>query len=292
MKRCLGCERRFDKQDWRCPACGFAPDIVAGVPAFAAGLPAHDIGYDASRFEVMAEAEREHFWFRSRTKLIVWALRRHFPRAQSLLEIGCGTGNVLAALAREAEAPRLVGSEAHALGLAFAARRAPGAELLQMDARRIPYRDEFDVVGAFDVIEHIDQDEHVLREMFAACRPGGGIIVTVPQHPWLWSCRDEFARHRRRYSRADLLRKLAAAGFGRAWTTSFVTLLLPLMVLSRLRQTTPEHFDASSELRIGPMANGVLVAVMALERRLIGAGLRFSAGGSLLAIAHRPATGA
>ncbi len=288
MKRCLKCERRFEAQVWRCPACGFAPDAVLGFTAFAGELPAQDIGYDAARFEVVAEAEQEHFWFRSRTKLIVWALRRHFPRAQSLLEVGCGTGNVLAALAGEAEAPRLVGSEAHATGLAFAARRAPGAELLQMDARRIPYRDEFDVVGAFDVIEHIEEDERVLREMFAACRPGGGIIVTVPQHPWLWSYRDEFARHRRRYHRADLLRKLASAGFGRAWTTSFVTLLLPLMVLSRLRQRTPAHFDASSDLRIGPMANGVLGAVMALERRLIDAGFSLPAGGSLLAIAYKP----
>lgn len=292
MKRCLKCERRFEAQGWRCPACGFAPDDVLGFTAFAGGLAAQDIGYDPSRFELLRELESGHFWFRSRARLIVWALRKHFPGAQSLLEIGCGAGNVLASIAGEAEAPRLVGSEAHAAGLAFAARRAPQAELLQMDARRIPYRDEFDVVGAFDVIEHIDEDEQVLREMFAACRPGGGIIVTVPQHRWLWSYRDEFARHRRRYSRADLLRKFAAAGFGRAWSTSFVTLLLPLMALSRLRQRTPEHFDASSELRIGPMANGVLGAVMALERRLIGAGLRFAAGGSLLAIARRPATGA
>lgn len=291
MKRCLRCERQFDTQDWRCPACGFAPDIVAGLPAFATGLPAHDIGFDASRFEAIAEAENEHFWFRSRTKLIVWTLRRHFPRAQSLLEIGCGTGNVLAAIAGEAEPPRLVGSEPHATGLAFAARRAPGAELLQMDARRIPYRDEFDVVGAFDVIEHIEEDEHVLREMFAACRPGGGIIVTVPQHPWLWSYRDEFAHHRRRYRRRDLLRKLAAAGFERAWATAFVTLLLPLMALSRLRQKTPQDFDASRELQVGRATNRAFGTVMAFERRLIAAGLSLPVGGSLLAVAHKPARG-
>lgn len=288
MKRCLACERRFDGQGWRCPACGFEPQPLLGFPAFAADLPTHDIGFDASRFEVLAGVERTHFWFESRSRLIVWALRRHFPRARSLLEIGCGTGNVLAAIAEGTALARLAGSEAHAAGLAFAARRAPAAQLMQMDARHIPFRDEFDVVGAFDVIEHIAEDEQVLREMYAACRPGGGILVTVPQHQWLWSHRDAYAGHRRRYRRAGLLRRIAAAGFERAWSTSFVTLLLPLMALSRLRQRTPQGFDASRELEVGHLANHLFGAAMALERGCIAAGVSLPAGGSLLAVAHKP----
>jgi SAM-dependent methyltransferase len=259
VKRCLRCEARFDAPGWRCPACGLEPEAVQ----------AGDIRYDASRFEVLARLEREHFWFSARTRLIVWALRRHFPHAQSLLEIGCGTGNVLGAIGEAAPALRLAGSEAHASALAFAHRRAPRATLLQMDARRIPYRDEFDVVAAFDVIEHIEDDERVLGEMYGCCRPGGGAIITVPQHPWLWSYRDEFAGHVRRYRRADLLR------------------MLPLMALSRLRQKTPQRFDASSELRVGRTVNRVLGAVMALERRLIEAGVTLRAGGSLLVVAHK-----
>jgi SAM-dependent methyltransferase len=277
VKRCLRCEARYDAPGWRCPGCGFEPEAVQAA----------DIRYDASRFEVLAGLEREHFWFTARSRLIVWALRKHFPHAQSLLEIGCGTGNVLGAIAEAAPALRLAGSEAHASALAFARRRAPGAALLQMDARRIPYRDEFDVVGAFDVIEHIEDDERVLGEMYACCRAGGGAIITVPQHPWLWSYRDEFARHVRRYRRADLLRKLRAAGFERIWAGSFVTALLPLMALSRLRQKTPQRFDASSELRVSPALNRVLGALMGLERRLIEAGLTLPAGGSLLVIAHK-----
>jgi len=241
------------------------------------------IGFDPARFEALAAVEREHFWFTSRARLIVWALRRHFPRARSLLEVGCGTGNVLACVTEIASLSRVVGAEALAEGLAFAARRAPGAELLQTDARRLPFRGEFDVVAAFDVIEHIEEDERVLAEMHAACRPGGGIMLTVPQHTWLWSRRDEFAGHRRRYARAELLRKLAAAGFVRPWATSFMALLLPLLALSRRRRT----FKPSGELELGPAANRLLGAVMALERGLITAGVSFPAGGSLLAVAHK-----
>jgi len=287
MKRCLRCERRFDLPGWRCPACGFAPGTILGLPAFAVGLAAGDIGYDAWRFELLDGLENEHFWFRSRSRLIVWALRRHFPRAQSLLEIGCGTGSVLASIAEAAAVPRLAGSEAHAAALAFAARRAAGAELLQMDARRIPYREEFDVVGAFDVIEHIEDDAQVLREMFATCRRGGGVMVSVPQHPWLWSGRDVAARHRRRYTRSELLGKLAAAGFARPWTTSFVTLLLPLLYASR-RARPGAAAPASAELQVAPALNAVLGAILDVERALIRLGVRWPMGGSLLAVAHKP----
>jgi SAM-dependent methyltransferase len=288
VKRCLRCDCRFDGLDWRCPTCAFAPEIVSGLPCFAPELAPEHIGFDASRYEVLAGVEAHHFWFRSRAELIVWALHRHFPHAQSLLEIGCGTGQVLGAIARAGSPSRLVGSEAHAAGLAFAARRAPTAELLQMDARRIPFRDEFDVIGAFDVIEHVGEDEQVLREMFAACRLGGGIVVTVPQHEWLWSYRDEFAGHQRRYRREGLLAKIAAAGFDRPWTTSFVTLLLPMMALSRAKQKAPEGFAASGELQVGRVMNRILGTVMNVERRLIAAGVSLPVGGSLLAIARKP----
>lgn len=287
MKHCLDCHASFQSADWPCPVCGFAPGVIGGFPAFAPALASAEIGYDASRFEALDRLESGHFWFQSRARLIAWALRRHFPRAQSLLEIGCGTGNVLASIAEAAPGLRLAGSDAHASALPFAQRRVAAAVLLQMDARSIPWREEFDVVGAFDVIEHIEDDDRVLREMYASCRPGGGIIVTVPQHAWLWSYRDEFANHVRRYRRPDLLRKIRSAGFERTWATSFVTGLLPLMALSRLRQRTRESFRPSSELQLPRLHNRVLGAVMALERWLIAIGLRLPAGGSLLAVARK-----
>ena len=124
--------------------------------------------------------------------------------------------------------------------------------------------------------------------MFAACRPGGGIVLTVPQHEWLWSYRDVYAKHQRRYRRKDLLAKIAGAGFERTWTTSFVTLLLPTMAASRAGQRLPEGFDPARELRVSRVANRVLGAVMAAERRMIAAGLSLPVGGSLLAVAHKP----
>ena len=106
---------------------------------------------------------------------------------------------------------RLAGSEIFADGLAIAKARVPKVELYQMDARHISFEGEFDVVGAFDVLEHVIEDENVLVQMFNAVRPGGGLLVTVPQHPFLWSASDQHAMHQRRYNRAELRTKVESA---------------------------------------------------------------------------------
>jgi SAM-dependent methyltransferase len=179
----------------------------------------------------------------------------------------------------------LAGSELFPEGLPFARRRAPGAELFQMDARAIPFAAEFDVAGAFDVLEHVEEDERVLAELHRSVRPGGGIVLTVPQHPWLWSAMDDLAQHQRRYTRRGLVARVRRAGFVVERATSFVSALLPLMVLARLRRRRVA--DPMAELRIAPALNRAFRAVLDAERALIGRGLSLPAGGSLLVVARR-----
>jgi SAM-dependent methyltransferase len=159
-----------------------------------------------------------------------------------------------------------------------------------MDATRIPYREAFDVIGAFDVIEHIEDDAGVLAQMHLALRPGGGILLTVPQHMWLWSAQDDVAHHVRRYTRAELVRKVEAAGFRVAWTSSFVSLLLPAMALSRLGKrgdAAPTDEDIYSEFRIPRWLNATLLAAMRVEHALMKLGIRFPIGGSRILAAYK-----
>jgi len=238
-------------------------------------------------FAELAQVESRNFWFRARNRLIVWALGRHFPAARSFLEIGCGTGFVLAGIAAARPELALAASDVHSEGLAFAARRVPGARFFQADARRLDFHGEFDVVGAFDVLEHVTEDEEVLRAMRRALRPGGGVLITVPQHPALWSVQDEHAGHRRRYTRAELAAKLGRAGFAHIRATSFVSLLLPVMALARVRKRrTADPFE---ELRIAGIANLLLERVLDVERGLIRLGVSFPFGGSLLVAARKAA---
>jgi SAM-dependent methyltransferase len=288
MKYCLSCRSSFTGNDWVCPNCHFSVQAVQGHLAFAPEMAAATTGFQPRYFRELADTEAKNFWFRARNQLIIWALRRYFPDAKNFLEIGCGTGFVLSGLAKAMPSVRLSGSEIFSEGLGFAAGRLSGVELFQMDARHIPFQGEFDVIGAFDVLEHIEEDEEVLAQMHQATVRKGGIVVTVPQHMFLWSQQDAHACHVRRYAAADLRKKVERAGFVVERTTSFVSLLLPLMYLARRRRRKPtDEFDPMSELRIRSFANGVLEKVLGIERLLIRLGGSFPMGGSLLLIARK-----
>jgi hypothetical protein len=144
------------------------------------------------------------------------------------------------------------------------------------------------VVAALDVLEHVEHDEQVLAEATRALRPGGGLLVTVPQHPWLWSAADTFARHERRYRRADLVGKIEHAGLRVVRATSFVSFVLPLMMLSRLRGARADAtYKFEREFTLPRALDRTLEAVLALERELIKRGVSFRAGGSLLVVAAK-----
>lgn len=288
MKRCLSCNFRFDAKSWRCPDCAWEPATIDGHPLFAPAIAEENTGFSATYFASLAGREPGYFWFESRNELICWALAKYFPSMRNILEIGCGTGFVLTGIRKRFPDVRLFASEALQDGLLFAAKRLPRAELFQMDARNIPFVAEFDVIGAFDVLEHIEEDSTVLEQMYAAVKPGGGIVLTVPQHPALWSGIDEYSYHKRRYTREELTRKVRQAGFRTVRVTSFVTILLPAMVATRYRRRRyTEDFDLDMEFRISPRVNATLMGTLSVERRLIQMGISFPVGGSLLLIAQR-----
>lgn len=288
MKRCLTCSTVHAGETWLCPSCGASPGSTGGIPEFAPELAHENDGFPPEAYARLASLEAANFWFRARNRLILWALSRHFPRLLRYLEIGCGTGYVLAGVEQTYPEAALTGSDLFASGLGFAASRVKRAELLQMDSRRIPYTEEFDVIGAFDVLEHIEEDEAVLEQMKRALRPGGGIILTVPQHPWLWSVQDDYACHVRRYRVGELLDKVQRAGFRVEYETSFVSLLLPAMLASRMgRRRSAKTNDPLAELRLAAPINGIFDAAMRIEHGFIRLGLRFPIGGSRLLIARK-----
>lgn len=233
-------------------------------------------------------SEERLFWFRSRRALIAQMLRRYFPTVQRGCELGCGTGYVLAGLRQAAPDVHWVGGDMHIEGLQAARTRVPGVPLVQMDVERPPFRAVFDVVCLFDVLEHVADDDAVLRAAHGLVRPGGGLIVTVPQHAWLWSAVDEFSLHHRRYSRRGLRTVVQRAGFRLLRVTSFTSFLLPALTLTRVcARALDESFDPFAEHRISDGVNSALFRVMEGERALIERGVNFPAGGSLLMVAER-----
>lgn len=288
MKLCLACSAQHGADVWRCPACGATPAIVDGYPAYAPELAHVNAGFNPEVFEELARLEADHFWFRARNRLIIWALNTYFTNAKSFLEVGCGTGFVLSGVARARPDLAVYGSEIYARALPIAAQRAPRATLFQMDARVLPFAEEFDVIGAFDVLEHIEEDEEVLHQIYRGTRTGGGIVLTVPQHPFLWSAADENAHHVRRYVAKELVQKVQRAGFEVLMNTSFVSTLAPLMIATRLLgRGWRSSQDALAELRIRGVLNRVLEYILDTECGMIRAGVRLPIGGSLMLVARK-----
>jgi len=288
MRICPQCCQGPLSENWQCPSCQYQPRREEGLVLFAPDLMKEHEGFPPERYPVLARFESGNFWFRSRNKLILWILKRRFRQMKTFLEIGCGTGFVLSGVHSAFPEVSLSASEIDSAGLPFVRQKVESADLFQMDARRIPFREEFDVIGAFDVIEHIEEDEEVLSQIYNACKPGGGVIITVPQHPSLWSEVDVFSRHQRRYTKNELVGKIRRAGFEIVDTTSFVSLLLPLMLFSRLKpQSKKEDFDPIRELSLPRFFSRILEGIMDFERILIKAGLRFPAGGSLLCVGKK-----
>lgn len=289
MKRCLSCNAFYDSTLANCSICGFKPLLVDGFYSYAPDLIHGGGGFKSDYFSDLASLEDANFWFRSRNQLILWALEEYCQDFKSFLEIGCGTGYVLSGVSKTFPYSTLHGSEIFIAGLGYAAARLPSVNLMQMDARDIPFQEEFDVIGAFDVIEHIEEDECVLAQVHAALKPHGFMLLTVPQHAWLWSHVDEHACHVRRYSISDLSHKIKIAGFQIIRSTSFVTTLLPAMIISRLLQkrTSERQFDETAELKITPWLNSFFFNLLSAELILIKKGLSFPVGGSRLVVARK-----
>ena len=289
MKRCLSCGESFAASDWGCPGCGFAPAARDGFPVFAPHLADHNSLFDAKSFGGLAAAEESSFWFPPRNRLIAWALKKYFPEARSFLEVGCGTGIALAGIAASNPNLTLTGVEVFLDGLAHARERlGPRAELMQADALHLPFREAFDVVGTFDVVEHIEDDVGALAEMNRALRPGGGLLVIVPQHMWLWSRVDDLAGHRRRYVPAGLARAVEAAGFRMIRLMSFGALTLPLQWVSR-RIIKPKGETLAETLEIDlptPLTAG-LRALLEIDMWTVRHGVDWPFGASLFAVARK-----
>lgn len=229
------------------------------------------------------EEDRQHWWFRGRLRVLRATLGATLPRRSlKLLELGCGTGNVLRALRDFGEAVGMEPDER-----LIAAARADG-----LDVRRGTIPDDLvvpegwaDVVLLLDVLEHLDDEGGALATARRALAAGGTLVVTVPAFDWLWSAHDRALGHRRRYTAGRLRRVVEGAGFRVARVTYFSTLLFPAFALVRClkRGRGPEAHD----LRRAPVGlNRLLEGCFALERHLVPP-VRLPFGSSLLLIAQR-----
>jgi len=249
------------------------------------------ISYPNTMHQLYSSLSSRHWWFLSRCKLIQFVLSQtHLVNQHNIsyLEVGCGTGMVLDYVQKSNPNWLCLGLEGQAEAIKIAEISYPSIKIKQQDLNHFAVIESYDCIGCFDVIEHITHDLPVLESLRFSLKPGGCLILTVPQHPWLWSNADVFAGHKRRYTRQNLLSQLNKAGFHVDYVSSFVCLLVPLMALQRLFRTRyRSQYDPIAELTPHHLLNKLLIYIMNAERFLMKLKLSFPIGGSLVVRASK-----
>jgi SAM-dependent methyltransferase len=242
--------------------------------------------------------EQEYWWHVGKREIVYGLLQRYLRgrngrRARRALDLGCGTGHNLDHLSRYAQA---VGTDFSEEALRFCRERGH-AQLCKADAANLPFRDEeFDIVTALDVVEHLDDDVVALRELWRIMRPGGLLIISVPAYSLLWSYWDDILGHRRRYTTRSLSRAASQAGYQvRKVSYSNALILMPSVLVRLLKssrqgghQKRGEAVDPETDFMPVPgWLNKALIAYYRLEARVLRRiGLPF--GLSVVCVAQRP----
>jgi len=234
-------------------------------------------------YEKMAELDDRHWWYRARREIIADLIRRQAkpPNGAAILEIGCGTGHNLKMLSEFGEVDALeLDAEARSVAEKRLGKSVMSAPLPALAG--VPER-HYDLIGAFDVIEHIDDDQAALASIAKRLKKGGKLVITVPAHQWMWSAHDVVNHHKRRYSSKALRALLESSPLKLERIGYFNSFLFPLAVAERAASRLRRKDSADVKLPPRPL-NAALERVFAAERYLVGR-LPLPPGLSLFAVA-------
>jgi 2-polyprenyl-3-methyl-5-hydroxy-6-metoxy-1,4-benzoquinol methylase len=237
-------------------------------------------------YDRMAEHDSTHWWYRARREVLASVIARKvkLPKDARILEIGCGTGHNLPMLARFGRVDAVeIDDAARSVAEQRLGRPVGSGPLPELTG--VP-DGQYDLVALLDVLEHVQDDVAALKSIATRLKPGGTILLTVPQYPWMWSGHDVANHHHRRYVKATLKSALKAAGLRLDLLSSFNSLLFLPAAAQRLvaRMTGKEGSDDNPPPRL---INALFEKVFGLERYLVGR-VPMPPGVSLIAVV-RPA---
>jgi SAM-dependent methyltransferase len=235
---------------------------------------------DVVEIRKLAELEDRHWWYRERRVLLARELRRlkkTGAQPGNALDIGAAGGGNTRVLRAHGYRPLALEYSAEGAGVA----RERGLDVIRADARYLPVRSAgMELVTAFDILEHIEEDHLAAEEIFRVLSPGGTALIAVPCDMSLWSAHDEAVGHVRRYERQELVQIIEKAGLVVDSIGSWNVLLRPVAAWRRRNSTGSDLSALPGVVNLG------LAGIIAAERYLPVKNRR---GVSLMLRAHRPA---
>ncbi|HEY0642124.1 MAG TPA: class I SAM-dependent methyltransferase [Nocardioides sp.] len=202
-----------------------------------------------------------YWWHRARTDLLAAVMSPHLAAPRRTLDVG------------SADAPSvgwMRGAQQHVSLDIFPEGLRPGEGVVG-SATDLPFADgTFDVVSAFDVVEHCADDSRAVAELVRVLAPGGRMLLSVPAYQWAWSDHDVQAGHHRRYTRAELVGLVERTGTRVVRATYAFGGVFPLFVAERRRRRLrPAPVGDSRLPQVSPTTDRALTGVCGVEARLL-----------------------
>ncbi len=241
---------------------------------------------DPSAYDRMAALQANHWWFVARRRIIRDQIRQmRLPDNATILDAGCGPGANLAMLSEFGE---VTGMEMDSDARAHA--RKTGLEVLGGHLPDgAPFSPgSFNLIGAFDVIEHIEDDQGAVAGIRTLLKPDGVFLATVPANPWMWSSHDTHHHHFRRYTKTSFKKLIEQAGFEIERMTYFNTFLYPVAAAVRLTRNAFANSDKgiSDDRMPSAAVNTILTAIFSAETPVLSV-MNMPFGVSLMVKARR-----
>jgi SAM-dependent methyltransferase len=242
------------------------------------------------RLELTSLAEATHFWFRGFRAFITPVVRdlAQGRRDLRIIDCGCGTGHNMRLVLEPYG--RVVGFDLDEGGIALS--RALGATVVRADAAHAPFASErFDLATSFDVMQCLEPDAAVVREMARLVRPGGAVVVTMAALEMLRGDHSESWQEVRRYTPATARALLVQAGLRVERVSFLFGSLFPLMLTVRFAQRLLRPFrghrpDTDIAIPSTPV-NGLLTALVTAEAK-VASRVSLPVGSSLLVVGKKP----
>ena len=216
----------------------------------------------------MAEIQENHWWYEARRRIIASLIEPlKLPANAEILEVGCGPGANLKMLKGFGN---VVGVEPDDFSIDHA-RKVSGCRVekgfLPDDLR---VAGPFDLIGAFDVIEHVEPDRESLKTLYNLTKTGGHALFTVPAYMFLWSQHDVVNHHKRRYVLPQFRDLLREAGFEVRFISYYNTLLFLLIAGVRMVKKLLRMKESPDDsLPRWPFVNTALCSIFAFERYIL-----------------------